>query len=243
METFNLNTSQNVDLQYQIASLGDRILAYLLDALFIGSYFLFLLLIFSSNLSDLGGWFLLFFIPVIFYHLLFEMVFNGQSPGKMIMRIKVVKTDGSHLTFGACFIRWIFRIIDVSLLAGAIAVLIIIINGKGQRIGDIAASTTVLRIHKKKSMISSPFMNIEKSYTPHFHQVELLSDKDILIVKEVLDVYRKSPEKKSSQEILLKTREAISKKMAVTSEMTDIQFLYAIVKDYNSIHMREPVNV
>lgn len=238
METFNLQTTQNVTLQYQIASVGDRVLSSMLDFSFMAVYSILLAIIISASSSALTGWLGAMYFPILFYHLFFEIFFNGQSPGKMIMGIKVIKTDGSQLSVGTCIVRWIFRILDVTLFFGGLAVLIIIINGNGQRLGDIAASTTVLKLPKSKEMHSTSWVEVHPSYEPVFHQAELLSDNDIRTIREVLQVAAQKPKQPQTLELLKQTRGAIVKKTSIHAEMPDRKFLYTIIKDYNAIHQR-----
>jgi uncharacterized RDD family membrane protein YckC len=236
METYQLNTSQNVTLEYPIASVGDRILSTLLDQIIGAIYVLGAFIIFTQLNIDFAIWQLIFLIPVLLYHFIFELLFNGQSPGKMIMHTKVIKTDGSALTAGSCFIRWIFRLVDISLFIGAIALLIIILNGKGQRLGDLAAGTTVLKLPRKKDLDTSIWQKIEDNYEPQFRQVEYLSDEDIRTVKEVLEISRRQKNENKKEEIQWKTRQAITKKIGTDSNISDTEFLKTIIKDYNAIN-------
>ncbi len=237
METFRLETSQNVALEYSIASIGDRILAYFLDALFASVYFILLVSIFSSNIFNLNIWSIFLLLPVGFYHFIFETFFNGYSPGKMIMQIRVFKADGSQLTIGSCFIRWIFRLIDITMFMGGIAVLVLIINGKGQRLGDLVASTTVLRVPRKAGLEQTSWMQVDENYEVQFYQVELLSDKDIRIIREVLDVSSKHSDALTSFKLLKEAREAIEVKTSIRSDLSDREFLRTIIKDYNAFHL------
>ncbi|MGQ1945794.1 RDD family protein [Geofilum sp. OHC36d9] len=236
METYQLNTSQNVTLEYPIASVGDRLLSTLLDQLISGIYLLGALIIFVQLDIDFAIWQLIFLIPIFLYHFIFELLFNGQSPGKMILRTKVIKTDGSALTAGSCFIRWIFRLVDITIFMGAIAVLIIILNGKGQRLGDLAAATTVLKLPRKKDLKTSIWQEIEDNYEPQFRQVEYLSDEDIRTVKEVLEISGRQKNESKKEKIQRKACQAIAKKIAVESNLSDTEFLETIIKDYNAIH-------
>lgn len=236
METYNLNTSQNVSLEFRIASVADRILAYALDILIIGVTALIISLIVSQTGFGFSPWMLIMFLPVLFYHFLFEIFFNGQSLGKRIMGIRVVKTDGSQLTLGSCFIRWIFRLVDITLMGGTIAVLAIIINGKGQRLGDLAASTTVLKTNRQGQLGHTIWTEVEENYEIRFPQVELLSEKDIQVVKEVLLAAYKNEYHETSSELVKKTRIAINEKTGITSDLNDHRFLVTILKDFNAFH-------
>lgn len=236
METYNLNTSQNVSLEFRIASVADRMLAYALDLLIIGTAALIVTLVLSQTGFGFSPWMLIMFLPVLFYHFLFEMFFNGQSPGKMIMGIRVVKTDGSQLTLGSCFIRWIFRLIDITLMGGAVAVLVIIINGKGQRLGDLAAGTTVLKTTGKGELERTIWTEVEENYEIRFPQVELLSEKDIQVVKDVLLTAYKNGYTQTASDLVRKTRTAINEKTGISSELNDRSFLVTILKDFNAFH-------
>lgn len=237
METFNLSTTQNVALEFKIASVGDRILAFMLDVFILGIIGLGVGLV-IAQLGTASPWMLVLLLPVLFYHLIFEVLFNGQSLGKMIMGIRVVKADGSQLTFGTCFIRWIFRLVDVTLMGGAVAVLIIIVTGKGQRLGDLAASTTVLKASKTENNGSTIWAEVEESYEVQYPQAERLSEKDIKTITEVLLVSYKNSENETSSNLLRKTRKAIAEKILITSELNDRNFLITLVKDFNAIHQR-----
>lgn len=236
METFNLSTSQNVSLEFRIASVGDRMLACLLDFLIIGITALVILLVITQAGIDFSPWMLIMLLPVLFYHFLFEILFNGQSLGKMIMGIRVVKTEGSQLTIGSCFIRWIFRLVDVTMMGGAVAVLVIIINGRGQRLGDLAASTTVLKTTDKGRIENTIWTEIEDGYQIRFHEVERLSEKDIQIIKDVLLTAYKNEYNETTSALLRNTRKAVNEKTGITSDLRDMPFLATMIKDFNAIH-------
>ncbi|MDR2927692.1 MAG: RDD family protein [Cytophagaceae bacterium] len=240
METYNLSTSQNVTLQYRVASVGDRLLASILDNLirFIAIFSIFLILMTAIGTDAVSAQplFFLLLTPFIFYHFLFETLFNGQSPGKMILRIKVVKADGSQLTLGSCFIRWIFRLLDIGITSGMLAVIFIIINGKGQRLGDILASTTVLKLSKKRGLNDTIYVDIDDSYVPQFPQAEILTDRDVQIMKEVLNALRDNGYNEITTTLLKETRLAIAEKTGAKSDMSHQDFLVAIVKDYNAVN-------
>ncbi|MGQ1890131.1 RDD family protein [Thermophagus sp. OGC60D27] len=239
METIELNTTQNVSLQFPVASIADRILAFFFDAVIMGLYFI-LAAILIAQWFDAGTWeFIFLLLPPLFYHLLFELFFNGQTPGKRIMHIRVFKANGTALTAGSCFIRWIFRLADISLTSGALATLIIIINGKGQRLGDIAAKTTVLKISKKDNLQQTLWVDIEKDYHPRFPEVESLTDKDVQTIKEVVNIVNDSRRRPDNYvQLLVNTRKAIEQKTKTSSELSDIEFLTTIIKDYNAYHQR-----
>jgi uncharacterized RDD family membrane protein YckC len=152
MQTVSVRTTQNVVIDYPVASLGDRILAYFIDVLIMIAYVILLILV--IGFGEIGSPAIiisLISIPLFLYHLLFEIFMNGQSPGKRQMNIKVVRLDGTPPTIGNYIIRWLLRIIEIDLMSGAIALLTIAISGKGQRVGDIAAGTTVVKLVEQQA--------------------------------------------------------------------------------------------
>ncbi|MBI9062781.1 MAG: RDD family protein [Marinilabiliaceae bacterium] len=239
MESLTVETTQNVDIEFQLASVGDRIIAYFLDGFFTVCYVLLLVLILGVSGDSFNWIFMLLMLPVLFYHLLCEMFFNGQSLGKMIMKLRVVKKDGSELTFGACFIRWLFRLVDIALSQGLVALLTIVITGKGQRVGDLAASTTVLKMDGKSHLSDTIYIDLKDDYVPVYPEVQKLSDSDMQTIKEVLLVASKDSSYTSigaPHPLVIKTKEVVLKKMGVETKMSGKDLLNTLLKDYNYYH-------
>jgi len=237
MAQIKINTSQNVQIEYPIANVGIRILSQLLDYVFIFAYTMFVLFIFTGilNIND-PTLLLIAFLPAFFYSFITEAVFHGQSFAKMILHIKVVKLDGSQATLLNYFIRWMFRIIDVWITYGfgIIAILSVAISSKGQRIGDKAAGTIVVSLKKRHDFRNTIFKRISENYKLQFPQVEQLSENDVKTVNEVINHYYKNPGVRSRQ-LLIKTKEAIVKKIGIETQLESIHFLRTIVKDYNYV--------
>src|SRR5436190_6702385 len=116
MSTIRITTSQNIELDYDLGSLGERIVAYLLDLLIIAAYAVtIMIMVFSSSFSRFSMMTIfLLFLPVVFYDLLSEVFLNGQSVGKKVMKIRVISLDGGSATISQYLLRWIFRLIDFS---------------------------------------------------------------------------------------------------------------------------------
>ncbi len=230
MPTVSIQTTQNVFIHYPAASLGDRILAFFIDALIMLAYLIAcLIILFQTNSNSYALGISLVSIPTLLYHLLFEIFMDGQSPGKKQMGIKVVKIDGSPGTIGSYIIRWLLRIIEINLMSGAIAMVAIAISGKGQRLGDMAAGTTVVKLVDQKAVTSKEVFTIaEESYVPTFSQVLQLNDSDIEIINQALRVNRNTGNSKP----VLAITEKIKKLLGVESDLPPVKFLYTIVKDY-----------
>lgn len=232
MDNIRIHTTQNVDIEYQLASIGDRILATLLDYLFFLAYFLLIVLIASLTswaLFDSMAIVSILVLPILFYDLICEVFFQGKSFGKMIMKIKVVMLDGTQANFGAYLLRWLLRIIDMRLFGGALALIAILINGKGQRIGDMAAGTTVIKMKQKVQLSDTIFNKLKPDYTLIFPEVSRLTDNDVAIIKEVMQVCVRSNNFGAIDKLVLKTKTT----MGVTSDLSHSQFLSAVIQDYN----------
>lgn len=241
MENLSISTTQNVNIDYQLASVGDRIFAYILDGFIQFIYLLIIFLTFVVGLEAVEWWLSLLFLPVVFYHLLCEAFLNGQSFGKMLLKIRAAKIDGSELRFIDCFLRWLFRLVDFSLPIGGVLVgfLTIIIGGKGQRIGDIVAKTTVVKIDPKGSLTATAFVEVEEDYQPQYSEVSLLSDTDMQTIKEVLNIAAKDNSYSRLGEqhpLVVKTKDVVVRKMKIETKQPAKEFLTAVLKDYNYYH-------
>ncbi|UMB61581.1 RDD family protein [Lutibacter sp. A80] len=233
MDNFKIETAQNITIQQNVAPLSSRIGAFIIDMLIIGAYYA-LIIYFTNALGYLDTeniyvLYALISLPVFFYSLFFETLNNGQTPGKYFKKIRVTKIDGSKPTFGSYLIRWILRLIDISLASGSIALLTILLNGKGQRLGDIAAGTTVISEKKTISINNTLAVDIPENYVPTFPQVTILTDKDVQTIKEL---YLKA-KKNNNHKMLLKLKLKIIEITGINSELNTIDFIDIVLKDYN----------
>ena len=233
MDNFHIETAQNVKIQQNVASANTRIGAFLLDMLIIAGYYAIILLIMNAlgfSLDEsLYVYYALLSLPIFFYSLLFETLMNGQTPGKYICEIRVTKLDGSKPTFGSFLIRWVLRLIDISLASGSIALLTILLNGKGQRLGDLAAGTTVISEKTTISINDTIAVDLSQNYTPIFSQVTTLSDKDIQTIKELFLKAKRN----SNHNTILKIHSKIIELTDITTDMNPVEFIDTIIKDYN----------
>jgi len=233
MDNFHIETAQNVSIQQNVAPLSTRIGAFLIDMFIIAGYYLIITLIINAlgfSLDEsLYVFYTLLSLPVFFYSLLFETLMNGQTPGKYLSKIRVTKIDGSKPTFSSYLVRWVMRSIDITLASGSVALLTILLNGKGQRLGDLAAGTTVISEKKNITITDTLLVDIPDQYKPTFPQVTLLNDKDIQTIKEL---YLKS-RKRGNHQTILKLHIKILDITGITTEMKPIDFIDIVIKDYN----------
>ncbi|SMO96307.1 RDD family protein [Gracilimonas mengyeensis] len=240
-----VETSQHVQLSYEPAGVGDRVLAYLLDGFFMGVYFFVVFWIWGywyslgSDPADLSlSWvfYVVIVLPLMLYHLVSEVLWKGYSPGKKIVGIRVVKVDGSRADLSGYLIRWLFRLVEISMTSGVIAFVAVIMNGKGQRLGDMVGKTCVIKERKKAKLEDTLFKDVSEGYEPVFPQVTELNDKDIRVIQDVLDA-RSHYEYDTWFKMLKRTRQKLEARLGVQDHgmRTDV-FLETIIKDYNAIH-------
>ncbi len=240
MSGVSFETSQNVSIEYQYASLSKRIWGWVIDALIIFAFFVGMFYI--NSLISIGSVFdkigILMFTPVFLYDMMFEMYFNGQSPGKMILKTRVIKIDGSAPNFVSYFLRWIFRVVDISISMGGVAITTYMITGKGQRLGDIVAGTTVIDVLQPKKPSSLVFAEYDGNYTVTYSEAGQLKDKDILLLREILERFG-NPEfsEHHKQELLFRTAHLLKAKMGVEVRPTE-HTLRTIIADYQYLTSR-----
>ncbi|MCE1188655.1 MAG: RDD family protein [Ignavibacteria bacterium] len=238
MAKISIDTAQNITIEVEPASVSSRMFAYILDMIFLVIIGLVVFFgIFGINRSEL------FSIPqiimivlILTYDLYCEFLFNGQTLGKYLMKIRVVSLDGSKPDFLRLFIRWLFRIVDISSSVGAFAVIIISMSGKGQRLGDIVAKTTVVSLDPPKVIESEAIESFPNSYTITFPQAEYLTEEDIRLIQDVLDSLDSLADQ-TRLEVMYKLLAKIEKKTGkLESYMSPPDKLRKIIKDYTYIH-------
>lgn len=240
MQTIRVTTTQNIDIDYEVAGLGDRIVAYIIDVgLFVAVLFATIIGVGVSghmrNTNDIWMGFALIVYAVlyVFYDLICEIAMNGQSVGKRIMKIKVISLDGGRPRFGQYLMRWLFRIVDLSLTSGIGAVICIAVSDKAQRIGDMVAGTTLIRTSPRTKMNNIAFKPEADSYQPVFAAAANLNDKDMELINEVINNYIKS----RNSVLVYNMAQRIKDLLGVTPppEMNDMLFLQTIIKDYTHL--------
>ncbi|MEP1305473.1 MAG: RDD family protein [Balneola sp.] len=247
MAQIGIETAQHVKINYNPAGIFERILAYLVDFLVLGIYWTVLMMISTYGTSivpgDSGGgndWILyvIVLLPVMLYHLTMEIIWNGYTVGKWLIGIRVVKLDGTRPSVSNYLIRWLIRLFEITMTSGVVAFFTLLLNGKGQRLGDIAAKTCVIKVGKRTKLSDTVFENIEDEYDATFPQVVELTDKEISVVNDVLKS-RNGYDKAAWLTMVARTRVLIQEKTGIlNSGMGDIEFLKQVVKDYNALHGR-----
>jgi len=240
MSELSINTTQNVRINFTAATIGQRILAFGTDLLILIAYFI--LVVMFLNYSGLGDamekmdpWSaaaitIVLFVPVTFYSIFWESLFEGQTLGKRLLKIKVVKIDGYQASFGDYFIRWLFRIVDILASFGTAGFISIVVSEKSQRLGDMAAGTAIISLKNDISINSTILEDINEDYVPVYPSVIKLSDNDVRIIKDNFQRARKHHD----QEIIRKLKAKIEAVTGIKNQSgNDTDFIKTVLKDYN----------
>ncbi|WP_294311851.1 RDD family protein [Prevotella sp. F0091] len=233
MSEANIITGQYVQISQSPASLGERIIAQIIDAFLIVCYLIgSTLLISEINLSFLSNgfvWMIGIYLPAFFYSFLMELFNHGQSVGKMVMRIRVVKKDGTTPGIGEFFMRWLLQLVDLGF--SGIGALIILISKNSQRLGDLAAGTMVIRLndYRKIQVSLDEFYYLDRKYKPVYPQAEDLSINQLDVIQRTLNTEYGYERERRIASLAAKVREHL--KISDTNT-ADEKFLYTIVRDY-----------
>lgn len=247
MPRIKVTTTQNVQIEFELAKLVERILARLIDNLVIMAPGAFIFWFLQKNEAyipregETGFWLLLsvilvYFLIYIGYYLLFEIFGDGQSVGKRLMKIRVVRLDGSQAQIGDYLLRWIFRLIDFPMSGGLIALLTASLSPHGQRLGDMVAGTTVISLKTKlqsyRELLEEP--DFPEDYEVAYPQVGKLIDADVIHIK---NLYRKSRASENPELIHILANK-VRALLEIDSTEPPVVFLRRIVKDYEFLNNR-----
>jgi uncharacterized RDD family membrane protein YckC len=155
-----IETPERVELRYVLANVGNRFLAAAIDHLI--QVIALTALIFGAGVisrwrlfASMGVWAMAaavlgVFVLVWGYFAAFETLWNGQTPGKRIMRLRVMREDGRPAGFFEVFIRNVIRLaIDLQPFPSyAIGIVSIVFSPRSKRIGDLVAGTVVVKEHQ-----------------------------------------------------------------------------------------------
>lgn len=234
MATIRVHTAQNVTLEYEVASLGERIVAAILDNLVLIAWAVAWVVLYSQfNFKSDSLNLLLFFIvaiPYVFYHVLCEVFFNGQSIGKKARDIKVMRLDGTAPRLGDYLLRWLLRILDTGFMGGLVAVITIAANGRGQRLGDLAAGTTVVSVRARPQHATplAPALSELANYQVVFPEVARLADHDVALVRQLVQ----QATARDNFEVLNQVATKVKALTGIETTLQDGPFLQTVLRDH-----------
>ena len=233
MPTIDITTTQKVTIEYELAALRDRIIANLMDQLIL----IVGLLVISLLLYGAFGEFviLLLIIPIyVFYTPVSEILLDGQTLGKRIVGIKVVKLTGSEPSNMDYLIRWVFRMVDVYLSAGIISAMLVSSSPKAQRLGGIASNTILIKVKFNARFRLSDIEKISslENYEPQYVEVKRLNEEDMLLIKSVITRVTRY-NNLAHQQLLQELVDNLTHQLELnTKPRNNVEFLKTLIRDY-----------
>lgn len=265
MKRLQIKTAQNININFTLASVGQRLAAFSIDNVlkFIYCYLVF----YSLDLDNTSGiatdswstkaFYVMLMLPVTFYSLYSEILMNGQTVGKKLLKIKIINVDGFKPNTTDYIMRWFLRIIDfnffslifvylfsldinssqlyaiamvVFFIGKAIGFFLIILTKNNQRFGDIIANTIVISLKDDVQFSETILEDIAINYKPTYPNVINLSDNDMRLIKDTFN----NLDKNSDFGTLIKLRSKIEQVANITSkERSDKEFIRKVLKDYS----------
>jgi uncharacterized RDD family membrane protein YckC len=208
-ETLDIQTPENVAFGYQVAGIGSRFLASLLDTIIVVLLQIVVIVVVALIVNAFGGsgstfadqlsaWVVAIFglIASLFYwgyYIFFEMLWNGQSPGKRWVGLRVIRTDGTPITLSESLIRNLARLVDFLPAAYGIGVMTMFMDKQSRRLGDLAAGTLVVQDHAPisiqslsvKRTVNLGMQGLTKISLDGF-PVERLTNNDLSLIEDFL---------------------------------------------------------
>ncbi|GEM_PF-35489 len=266
MPILKVQTAQNVQINYELGSVGLRLLAAILDLvvvilyIFIAQYLMGALAnihFFQEDLSIL--FFLVIILPILLYLPVAEYLWNGRTVGKYLLKLKVVRVDGTAPSLGDYILRWLLRTLDVKLgflmiffvpstpssqaqetfmiwtmvlmlvPLPVVGLVSMVRSGLNQRVGDRLAGTVVIKKKKLYSLADTLLRATEQDYTPVYKNVLKLRDKDIYIIKDALD----NLETKRNYDYVNKLAEKAKAILEIDDETKPVALLQTLLRDYD----------
>jgi len=254
-EQIVIETPENIAFGYDVAGIGSRFLATLIDVLLQGTLtvifvFMIVLIGMTQVFANLPGWvsqaawilaILGFFVIQFGYYIAFELFMDGQTPGKRLFNLRVIKENGYPLAVIDVLIRNLVRVIDFFPFAYGVGVITMFLNDRAKRLGDYAAGTLVVNVHEQVKLSQLQASAAVVSAPAAAPGIEYLHEPDIELAESFLQ--RRANLKNAdvlAARIAATIRARIDDPAAVRASATlpDTVFLQNVVAAYRQAHSR-----
>ncbi|MEM7032144.1 MAG: RDD family protein [Chloroflexota bacterium] len=257
-DLLNIDTPENVAFGYNVAGIGSRFMAAMVDTIVIIvlqvvvnlalTFILNMLSLNSDLVDDAQTWLVALFGLVSFfsvwgYFIVFEMIWNGQSLGKRWMGLRVIRTDGTPITLVESIIRNLVRLVDFLPFAYGVGLVTMFINAQARRLGDLAAGTLVVfdkgeitlsDLNQGERRLVSPILNIsdEALNLP----LDRLSNQDWLMIEDFL---RRQYDLSNTSELAEKLVRYLYEQMALPAPSINSQGAKKRLAEMYQVHRKE----
>ena len=242
MQHIDITTTQNVTIEYELAGLRERFFALLIDQIIMVFIWIGLFFVFIAGMGLQSGFMqqMIFSFPLWFtvlYSLSCEAFLDGQTIGKRTQKISVVRLDGHRVSLSDLLLRALLLVMDYLFTLGALGALLISTTDRRQRLGDMAAGTTVIKISATRRFDLSDILKIQtlNNYTPQYQQVRQLSEEDMLFIKSVIlryQQYRNLSHEESVKALYQHLTTVLGIPIVLSSPSAMIDFFKILIKDY-----------
>ncbi len=230
MKGIEIPTAHNIVITHELATVTQRILAFMIDAIILSVYSGLVAAIAGDNMAIL---YIGIVLVLVFYHLVWEVFNRGQSPGKMALKIRVVSMKGMSPSLSTFILRWAFRPLDISLTVGTMAILAIIVSSKSQRIGDLLGRATVIQLDPSTHISLDQIQQLDQAKADiRYPMIRQYSDQDMLLVKQTLRRFT-SDNNEANQKMVIDLAKRISTDLEINLEgKSPVDFLRKVLSDY-----------
>lgn len=241
MKQLDLVTTQNVVIEYPAATVMERIIAAFIDFVIFGIIVWFVIYILGEVMNtyrvDDIGWHFVMLVPILLlitYHTLSEYLANGQSVGKKILGIRVIRMDGQKAGLRESLIRAMMLIVDFVFSGGLIGILAITTSRRHQRLGDMAANTFVIKSNPSKPFRLEDINKIKslEDYEAVYPAVIQFTENDILQVKETLKRFQKYKNPSHREAFKMMTNKVGAALELEQIPKDRVKFVKTIIRDY-----------
>jgi uncharacterized RDD family membrane protein YckC len=250
-DRYTFDTPESIDLSFDVAGIGSRFMAALIDTLlllFLQAALGLLAVVVATRLENvdisssvvLAIWSLASFLFLWGYYLIFELVWNGQTPGKRAVGLRTVREGGRPINLVASALRNLVRVIDFLPGFYGLGVLAMFIDKRSRRLGDLVAGTLVVKERKNVTLdtltgqappLPLPPRPLDAPAAPLLPNLQLIKTEDYDLVQDFL---RRRGElgPESRQRLGYQLAERMRQRLGLPSGGEPELFLEHLVREY-----------
>jgi uncharacterized RDD family membrane protein YckC len=268
-QAYAIDTPENVTFAHEVAGIGNRFIAALIDSaiIFMALFLLNLLVVVGLGIMDnmesvpvgadesldwvegfiIAAYALINFLIFWGYYVLFEYLWNGQTPGKRMVHIRVVRMDGNPAGIVEVMVRNLVRIVDFLPSGYGLGLLVMFFNQEARRLGDFAAGTLVIKERADLQLrsllpvdaLGNPAIHtqdeaVNEALLLRYTNIRRLSSQDYELIRDALHRYRNNT---LSTGVLDRLAQTIAARLEVDAPQpsASTRFLAEVLQAYRQI--------